>query len=80
MSEAGGAQQAILLVEDDPAHSEAMARVLAAHGGYRLRFATTLADAQRSIESEPPDLVLADLNLADGSRVRTTRQSCRCWC
>ena len=66
MIEQGGAQPVILVVEDDPAHSEAMARVLSEHGGYRLRLAASLADAQRSIRQEAPALVLADLNLADG--------------
>src|SRR5450631_2234614 len=66
MIEKGGAQPTILVVEDDAAHSEVVARVLSAHGGYRLRFATTLAEAQRAIANEPPELVLADLNLADG--------------
>src|SRR6478609_5292402 len=56
----------ILVVEDDPAHSEAVARVLSAHGGFGLRFAASLADAQRAISETLPALVLADLNLADG--------------
>jgi two-component system, cell cycle sensor histidine kinase and response regulator CckA len=66
MNEPSGAQPVILLVEDDPAHSEAMARALSAHGQYRLQFAATLAAAQQAISREPPTLVLADLNLADG--------------
>jgi len=66
MTEAGGVQPEILVVEDDPAHSEVVARVLSAHGGFRLRFATSLAEAQRAVAEKPPVLVLADLNLADG--------------
>jgi PAS domain S-box-containing protein len=66
MTEPSGAQPVILLVEDDPAHSEAMARALATQGQYRLRFAATLAEAQQAISAEPPALVLADMNLADG--------------
>ncbi len=65
MSERGG-EPDILVVEDDPAHSEAMARVLASKAGYRLRFATSIAEAQREVSRQPPALVLADLNLADG--------------
>jgi PAS domain S-box-containing protein len=61
-----GALPDILVVEDDAAHSEALARVLSAHGGFGLRFATSLADAQRAIATKPPALILADLNLADG--------------
>jgi len=66
MIEQGGVQPAILVVEDDPAHSEAMARVLSAHGGFGLRFAVSLAEAQLAIAERPPALILADLNLADG--------------
>ena len=66
MSEVGGVLPEILVVEDDPAHSEAMARVFAAHAGFALRFAASLADAQRAIAEKPPALILADLNLADG--------------
>ncbi|HKO50723.1 MAG TPA: response regulator [Polyangiaceae bacterium] len=66
MSEEDCVRPDILLVEDDPAHSEAMARVLSAHGGFGLRFAVSLADAQRAIAEKRPALILADLNLADG--------------
>src|SRR3954471_15474931 len=66
MTEEGGVQPEILVVEDDPAHSEAVARVLSSHGGFGLRFAASLADAQRAIAEKAPALILADLNLADG--------------
>ncbi len=66
MTEEGCIRPDILVVEDDPAHSEAMARVFAAHAGFSLRFTASLADAQRAIAEKPPALILADLNLADG--------------
>jgi len=66
MIDEGGVQPEILVVEDDPAHSEAVGRVLSAHGGFKLRFAASLAEAQRAIAESPPALILADLNLADG--------------
>ena len=66
MIEEGGIRPDILVVEDDPAHSEAVARVLSAHGGFELRFAASLAEAQRAIADKLPALILADLNLADG--------------
>ncbi|HET7544254.1 MAG TPA: response regulator [Polyangiaceae bacterium] len=66
MIEEGGVRPEILVVEDDPAHSEAVARVLMASGGFGLRFAASLADAQQAISEKAPSLVLADLNLADG--------------
>src|SRR4051812_22642062 len=67
MIEEGGVEPDILVVEDDGAHSEAVARVLSAHGGFGLRFVTSLADAQRAIAERQPALILADLNLADGN-------------
>src|SRR3954470_20175935 len=66
MIEEGGVRPEILVVEDDPAHCEVVARVLSTHGGFGLRFATSLAEAQRAIAEKPPALILADLNLADG--------------
>jgi len=66
MTEVGRVLPEILVVEDDPAHSEVVARVLSAHGGFGLRFANSLAEAQRAVAEKPPVLILADLNLADG--------------
>lgn len=66
MTAQGEARPLILVVEDDPAHSEAMSRVLARHGGWQLRLASSLAEAQRAIAERIPALVLADLNLTDG--------------
>ena len=66
MIEEGAVQPEILVVEDDPAHVEAVARVLSAAGGFSLRFSSSLAEAQRAIAERPPALILADLNLADG--------------
>lgn len=66
MIEVGGHHPEILVVEDDPAHSEVVLRALSAHGGFNLRFVASLADAQRAIAEKRPALILADLNLADG--------------
>jgi len=66
MIEEGDVLPEILVVEDDPAHSEVVARVLTAHGGFALRSVASLAEAQRAIREKLPALVLADLNLADG--------------
>ncbi len=66
MTELGREKPVILVVEDDPAHSEAIARALAPQGQYRLELVSTLAAAQDAIARVRPKLVLADLNLADG--------------
>jgi PAS domain S-box-containing protein len=58
----------VLIVEDDPAHAEAIGRSLeGVHGGRPVRYARSLAEARLAIEKEPPAIVLADLNLGDGS-------------
>ena len=57
----------ILVVEDDPAHADAMARALeVVSDRYRVRFATSLAEGRLAIAAESPLIVLCDLNLADG--------------
>ena len=57
----------VLIVEDDPAHAEAVRRALAStRDCCQLMLATTLAEGRRAIAEKTPDLVVADLNLADG--------------
>ena len=58
----------ILLLEDDTAHAELIGRVFSAHADrYRLLVADCLAAAHRLMAETPPDLVLADYRLPDGS-------------
>lgn len=53
----------ILIVEDEPAHAEAIRR--ACRGG-RTRIAGSLAEYRLACAEEKPDVVLLDLNLPDG--------------
>ncbi len=55
----------ILLVEDEASIAEPFARLLAREG-FLPTIAATAAAALDLFESEPPDLVLLDLNLPDG--------------
>ncbi len=55
----------ILLVEDEASIAEPFARLLAREG-FLPTIAATAAAALELFESEPPDLVLLDLNLPDG--------------
>ncbi|HEX5658165.1 MAG TPA: response regulator, partial [Polyangiales bacterium] len=57
----------ILVIEDDPAHAEAMRRALStvAHR-YNVRVLESLNEARQALAEGAPDLVLADLHLADG--------------
>ncbi|MET0285068.1 MAG: response regulator [Polyangiales bacterium] len=57
----------ILVIEDDPAHAEAMRRALTplAHR-YQVRVVGSLQEARVALAGGLPDLVLADLHLADG--------------
>jgi diguanylate cyclase (GGDEF)-like protein/PAS domain S-box-containing protein len=57
----------ILIVEDDPAHAEAVRRALeTSWDTWVFRHAETLAESRRAIADALPDLVISDLNLADG--------------
>jgi PAS domain S-box-containing protein len=64
---ASDVRPSILVLEDEPAHAEAMARALEVVAErYRVRFAGTLAEGRLAVAAELPVLVLCDLNLADG--------------
>ncbi len=58
---------AVLVIEDDPAHAEAVCRALEASADYgEISLASSLAEGRRRIAAAPPDAVIADLNLVDG--------------
>ena len=60
----------ILIVEDDPAHVEAICRSLKdADGSVKLLVAGSLREYREMAAAEPPDIVLIDLNLPDGQAV-----------
>jgi signal transduction histidine kinase len=56
----------VLIVEDDPAHAEAILRALEADGTARARTVSSLREYRAVIGSCHPAVVLADLNLPDG--------------
>ncbi|BDV42998.1 hypothetical protein GURASL_19210 [Geotalea uraniireducens] len=57
----------IMIVDDEPAHAEAIRRALmAANSDAEIRVAGTLDDYRRQIAAWPPDIALIDLNLPDG--------------
>lgn len=53
----------ILIVEDEPAHAEAIRRACV---GSRVRIAGNLDEYWQAVTAEVPDIVLMDLNLPDG--------------
>lgn len=58
----------ILVVEDDPAHAEAISRSLELLAQrYRVRLARSMHEARLALSAESPTLVLADLHLSDGN-------------
>jgi two-component sensor histidine kinase len=60
----------ILLVEDEPAHAEAIRRTLEdTRPGLRVRTARSLAEFHDFVAAEIPDLAIMDLNLPDGRAV-----------
>ncbi len=58
----------VLLVEDEEAHAELIRRAFepVVHHRFRLTVAGSLREARESLSREPPDIILADLNLPDG--------------
>jgi signal transduction histidine kinase/DNA-binding NarL/FixJ family response regulator len=56
----------ILIVEDDPAHAEAIGRSLEAMAGVELRVMTRLREFRDQAVAWNPDLAMVDLNLPDG--------------
>ncbi len=62
---------AILVVADEPAHAEAIRRVLEPRFGVRV--ARSLEEARAMLAEREPDLVLADLRLADGNVLELLR-------
>lgn len=61
----------ILIVEDEGAHAAAIARAFTSVvPKARILIAGSLREYRRITESEPPDIVLTDLNLPDGSAMQ----------
>ena len=56
----------VLVIEDEVIFAKAVARRLA-RDGYECEAVTSLADAEAAIRNAPPDLLLLDMRLPDGS-------------
>ena len=57
----------ILIIDDEPAHIEAIRRAFrAADSKTVVRAASTLREYRKLVAAEPPDIALLDLNLPDG--------------
>jgi two-component system response regulator RegX3 len=63
----------VLLVEDERAITEPLAEALEREG-FRAAVAGTAADAMETAASRPPDLVLLDIGLPDGSGLDVCRE------
>jgi len=62
----------LLLVEDEPAHAEAVCRALAAAGSdMDIQTVCTLRAYRDAVADHPPDIAMVDLNLSDGRAVST---------
>jgi len=60
----------ILLLEDDESHAELISRGFAgSSSAYRLTFAKNLKEARSVLETDPPDLIIADWLLPDGKGI-----------
>ena len=57
----------LLILEDDPAHSEAIRRAFESSGQpSEIRVASSLQEYCEMVDARPPDVALLDLNLPDG--------------
>lgn len=56
----------VLLLEDNLAHAEIVQRAFETHGKIRVSSASTLAEARALIDTDRPDLIIADWKLPDG--------------
>ena len=66
----GAAPVRILIVEDEPAHAEAIRRALeGAATRIEVRVVNSLQEYRREVSDSPPDLALVDLNLPDGNAI-----------
>lgn len=65
-SSAAPSRPRLLVVEDDPALSTVYGALLTG-AGYEVRLALSLAQAREQLATEPPDAVLLDVRLRDGS-------------
>jgi two-component system, NarL family, sensor histidine kinase EvgS len=76
----GSGPRLALLVEDSPVYAISMQAMLLQHG-WQVRTAASVDMALRAFDSLPPQLLLCDLNLSDGtafdllSRITATRQA-----
>jgi diguanylate cyclase (GGDEF)-like protein len=62
----------VLLVEDDPAQSDAITEILT-HANLRVRSCATVAEASQLLTTEYPDLILLDIRLPDGDGFTVAR-------
>ena len=66
----------VLIVDDEPAHIEAIRRAFLAAGlQFAVKSAATLREYRELAAADPPDIALLDLNLPDGSAVEVLSPS-----
>jgi two-component system response regulator HydG len=69
-----GEQLRVLVIDDHPAHAEIVAEILQ-RAGYDCTIATSGAEGLRKIETEPWDVVLTDLKMADVDGMAIVRKA-----
>jgi PAS domain S-box-containing protein len=74
---ANGASLTVLYAEDDEVNAELVRQLVATRQGISLRVATSGAAALASARSDPPDLMLVDMNLGDMTGVELARLLCQ---
>ena len=65
----------ILLVEDDPGHSELIQRVFETQTSFELNATANISTARKMLSENLPDLIITDIRLPDGSGIDLLRHS-----
>ncbi|HLN22242.1 MAG TPA: response regulator [Bacteroidales bacterium] len=67
MTETGIKSGTILVIEDEPAHAELLKIYLSESGRWLVHVATSIDEFNELVRSADPDIIVADINLPDGS-------------
>lgn len=77
MSDAGIQPGTILVIEDEPAHAELLNIYLSQTAGWVVKNVTSLKQFREELKTVSPSLVLADINLPDGSSLSLLEKNLR---
>lgn len=77
MTDAGTKPGTILVIEDEPAHAELLNIYLSQSTGWVVQNVTSLRQFREVVDTVSPALVLADINLPDGTSLSLLEKNMR---